>query len=272
MESTNLDEARSLIGRDMTRAECFHSTLGEIVALSRRGPSKRLNEDAAALIPYGPDCTVLVIADGLGGQPGADQASQVAIERMIAVLADRLERKVLVREAILDGIEEANRAVAGMGIGAGTTLAIADVQADSYRAYHVGDSVVLGIGRRGRLRYRTTAHSPVGYALESGMINEEEALLHQDRFYISNIVGDPDMKIEIGPRVELNSGDSVLLASDGLTDNFSLEEIVQHVRAEDLESLAQALAEECRARMLNESESAPSKPDDLTFVIFRARD
>ena len=56
---------------------------GHAVVYTHRSPDKEtVNEDCAALIPYNNDTGILVIADGLGGQPGGQTASQTAVESL----------------------------------------------------------------------------------------------------------------------------------------------------------------------------------------------
>ena len=46
------------------------------------------------------------------------------------------------------------------------------------KPYHVGDSQILLVGNRGRVKMLTTSHSPVGYAVEAGMLEEHDAIDH----------------------------------------------------------------------------------------------
>ena len=146
---------------------------------------------------------------------------------------------------------------------------MAEIQGRTVRPYHVGDSMVLVVGQRGKIKLQTVSHSPVGYAVESGMLDETEAMNHAERHLVSNIIGAADMRIEIGPTIELARFDTLLLASDGLFDNLHVDEIVQRVRKGPLKRVIRTLAEDCRRRMLDAEDDQPSKPDDLTFVAFR---
>ena len=155
----------------------------------------------------------------------------------------------LLRTAILNGIENANRAVSALGIGAGTTLAAVEIQNGLGRPYHVGDSMILVVGQRGKVKLQTVSHSPVGYAMEAGVLDEAEAMHHEDRHLVSNVIGIPDMRIEIGGAVKLSRYDTLLLASDGLFDNLYLDEIIQHIRKGPLAQAAARLVEQCQQRM-----------------------
>ncbi|MCC7442155.1 MAG: SpoIIE family protein phosphatase, partial [Bdellovibrionales bacterium] len=72
-----------------------------------------------------------------------------------------------------------------------------------------------------------------------------------------------------GSWIELDAGDTVVLASDGLSDNLTLDEIVTSVRAGSLDQAARRLVETASKRMSGESSSPFHKPDDLTFLLYR---
>ena len=135
----------------------------------------------------------------------------------------------------------------------------------------VGDSGVLGFTPFGELRMQTIAHSPVGYAIEAGVLDELEAMLHADRHLVSNVIGDPHMHVELSSALELESGDTYVIASDGLFDNIHTPEIVRYLHKGSLSQSTRQLVEECRRRMLQPTEGQPSKPDDLTLIAFRPR-
>ncbi len=242
---------------------------GEVVAYRRAGPGHAECEDAAAVVSSTAG-TLLLVADGMGGQPAGARASQLAIEEVAArVLAEVGEGGEL-RHALLDGIEAANRAVRALGVGAGTTLAAMAVRADGHaRAVHVGDSVVLHLGQRGRMKAKTVPHSPTGLLVEAGTIDEAEALRHEDRHLVTNYIGQEGMRIEVGASKRVMPRDTLIAASDGLADNLDLEEIVNRVRRGPLLAAGEALCELARQRMERPGPSDPSKPDDLTFLLYR---
>ena len=45
-----------------------------------------------------------------------------------------------------------------------------------------------------------------------------------------NVIGSSDMRVEVGPALQLAARDTVLLASDGLFDNLYIDEIVDTIR------------------------------------------
>ena len=242
---------------------------GRVYSYSARCPDKpRPNEDAAAIVPIARDAGLLAVADGLGGQPGAEQASGIAV-RALATLACEPPAPGELSSALLRIIENASEQVAELGVGAGTTLVLAAVEDSLVRPMHVGDSTALMTDSSGRVKLTTVPHSPIGYALEAGLLTEEQALCHPDRHIISNMVGSPVMRIEVGPPIAFEAGDTLLLASDGVTDNLYFAELVAMIHAGSIERCGEVLARTCRDRMEADAEGEPCKPDDLTFLLFR---
>ena len=243
---------------------------GSAVALTSRDPEKETeNEDTVAIIPYGPGAAVLVVADGAGGLPAGKRASLTAVTTLAASLQSSMERTMLLRTAILNGIESANEAVLALGNGSATTMTVITIEGVVARSYQIGDSEALVVGQRGLIRLQTTAHSPTGFAVEAGFLDHREALHHEERHLVSNFLGTSDMRIDVGAGVELRPRDTVLVASDGLTDNVHLDEIVELIRKGGLADSATAAAELARKRMANRTSNQPSKPDDLSLILFR---
>lgn len=261
---------------EMAEVALFDFAGGTAVAFSNRSPLKSTtpNEDVAALWPAGQDAGVLAIADGLGGHAGGERAARVAIETIglfihEAVSAGAADEPLSFRGPILNGIEAANQAVLELGCGAATTLALVEIQGRVIRTYHVGDSAILMMGQRGKLKLQTIPHSPIGYAVEAGLMDEVDAIHHEARHVISNVIGSEQMRIEIGPMVEMAARDTLVLASDGLLDNLLPSEVVELIRSGPLERAVGDVVEETQRRMISEIGAAPSKPDDLTIIAFR---
>jgi serine/threonine protein phosphatase PrpC len=243
---------------------------GSAVALSQRDPGKETeNEDTAAVIPYGPGAAVLVVADGAGGLPAGKRASLTAVTTLAASLQTAMDKTLLLRTAILNGIEAANEAVLALANGSATTMTVVTIEGLVARSYQIGDSEALVVGQRGRIKLQTTAHSPTGFAVEAGFLDERDALHHEDRHLVSNFLGTSDMRIDVGAGVELRPRDTVLVASDGLTDNVHLDEIVEHVRTGGLMESAATVVKLAEERMAGAVSGQPSKPDDLSLILFR---
>jgi len=266
-----LHKARLYLGEADAEIDLYQTHLGMVAASTfgcaeKNGP----NEDSAAVIPVGDQYLVLIVADGVGGLAGARRASNLTVKKLRQAVKgiDETNGKRL-RTAILDGIEAANQAVLDLGTRSASTLALAEIGPGYVRTYHVGDSILFLCGQRGQVKLQTTPHSPVGFAMEAGLIDETEALQHAELNLIFNVIGSTDMRIEIGSEIPMAPRDTLLLASDGLTDNVLQEEILQLIRKGPLDAAIEGLTEIAQRRMNNEDDDQPSKPDDFTAALFR---
>jgi serine/threonine protein phosphatase PrpC len=244
---------------------------GLVSIRSLRGPGKDgPNEDAAALIPLGADALVLAVADGVGGSPAGCEASTTAVEKLQQSLTLAAGEYPL-RSSILDALEDTNQTLLASDKRSATTLVVAEIAGDQLRCYHVGDSELIVVGQRGRIKQRTIPHSPTGFAVEAGLLDEEEAVQHAERHILFNVIGAPDMRVDISSAIDLAQRDTVLLTTDGVLDNLYLDEIIEIIRIGPLARAADRLIEETRARMEKVRGSDPSKPDDATFMLYRRR-
>lgn len=252
----------------MEAAEPIDLQTGSLALYSRRASYKETaNEDAAAIIPIAGRGVVLAVADGIGGLPQGEEAARVTLDTLIEFV-DQAESPERLRSAILDAIETANRRVLALGGGAGTTLAVAQIIDQRVRTYHVGDSEIFVVGGRGMLKLETISHGPVAYGVHSGLIDPIDALSHENRNLVSNVVGARDMRIELGPSVKLAQRDLVLICSDGITDNLHSEELSQLIRGKSPQEAAACLLQALQSRREPNFE-LDFKEDDATFVIYR---
>ena len=270
--SANSVSAKMIFLDSSDAPEKFEASVGggSLVAFSCPAPDKETpNEDSVAAIPYGPDAAVLIIADGAGGLPAGRRASRMAVRSLEKSLNEAMSETMLLRTAILNGIEAANQAVLSLASGSATTMTIVTIEGLLARTYQIGDSEAMVVGQRGRIKAQTMAHSPTGFAVEAGFLDQRAALHHEERHLVSNFIGDTDMYIDMGIEVKLKPRDTVLLASDGLTDNIHVHEIAEMIRRGPLSAAIDSVSSLARRRMSVESKHQPSKPDDLSMILFR---
>ncbi|MBK8976203.1 MAG: protein phosphatase 2C domain-containing protein [Planctomycetes bacterium] len=271
--ATGVVERRHWLGVDLESADCLATATARIAVFTRRSPAKDAgNEDGAFVLALADGRSLVAVADGVGGYAGGARASAAALTALERAVCEAVERGAELRDGVLDGFESADREVRALGIGAGTMLCCATVENGALRLFHVGDSAALVTGQRGRLKHLTVMHSPVGYAVEAGLLDADEAIHHADRHLVSNAVGLGDMRIEIGPLLRMAPRDTLVLASDGLWDNLRVDEVVRIARSGALVKVAGELQGRARERMLGTGGGEPAKPDDLVFVVFRGND
>lgn len=261
--------ATLLLEAEMETPQVVSLPHGIAVILTQPNPLRgKPNQDSVAVLPVTTDDALLAVADGMGGTRRGGRASGALVTHLAdRVPADAVDTRV--RTAILNGIECVNEFLIENVSDAGTTLAAVEIHRETIRPYHIGDSAIFVVGQRGKLKMKTVAHSPVGLAVEAGQLSEEDALYSPQRHLILNAVGFPDMRIELGAPLPLARNDTLLLASDGLTDNVRLEEIIALIRKGPLDQAVGNLAALARERMMTHLEGHPSKPDDLTIIGYR---
>ena len=230
------------------------------------------NQDSAMVLQLDDDTAVLAVADGAGGIQGGRRASRLALTTLRESLLQPRPDDVQLRTAILNAIERANIEVIEATRGAATTMTVVSVEGREARVFHVGDSVALITGQRTAVKLQTVAHSPVGFAIAAGFLSEEEGMYHPERHIVSNFVGTHDMIIEVGSTVKMAKHDSILVASDGLTDNLHLPEILEKMRRGDIAVTLDEIVAMADRRMERRLPTDPGKADDLAVILYRKPD
>lgn len=239
----------------------------------RAGP----NEDAVGVFPLPGGAVVLAVADGMGGGPSGARAAGA----VVASLADALATPAAadpphdssappgghadtLRSVVITALEAANRTILGWGIGACTTVTAAIITPAGYRTVHAGDSAAVVTGQRGVVKHLTVAHSPVGFGQAAGMLNETDAMDHDERHVVSNVLGMDTLSLEVSSPRRFAAKDTLVIASDGLFDNLPLREVIELARRGPVGRVADALRIRAQAVM-----AAGGKPDDLGLIVFR---
>ena len=174
---------------------------------------------------------VLIVADGMGGYRGGAIASNLVIE---AIEEYFLDAKIanpddMTKEAILMANEriylrgKQDEEFSRMG----STCVLCLIVDDQLHTAHVGDSRIYLLREKGELQRITRDHTVVQHFVDVGLLSEEEAEGHPDSHILSRALGPRahvDVEISETP-ITLNSGDRILLCSDGLTKMLSEVEI-----------------------------------------------
>lgn len=248
----------------------FRADQGLVTVSCERSPAKKTaNEDSTLVMQLPGRAILLAVADGVGGLRGGELASQIALATLEQTVRGMTSEQSL-RTAVVDGIELANRKILESQIAGASTIVVVTIEGQHVRTFHVGDSMALQISNRGRIKYVTVAHSPVGMAVEAGLLEESAAMHHEQRHLVNNIVGSESMRIEIGSTLELSARDTLVLASDGLYDNLLPDQIAALVRKGNLATAHRQLLAAVRERMSDPYGTLPSKADDLSVICYRS--
>lgn len=243
----------------------------ELAGLSDIGCQRKNNEDRFSYWePAGDEefrrkGRLALVADGMGGYEGGQEASRVAAETIESVYSSSPNGDP--RTLLLQGFQEAHNRIRrqaeeepqlhGMGT---TCTAIVLLEAGLLYA-HVGDSRLYLV--RGPKIYRLTRdHSYVGRLLEQGIIGPEEAGTHPQRHILTAALG---AGLDVTPEapehpIALETGDVLVLCSDGLWGPVTETEIHDAVANHTPDEACKELVAQARKR---------GGPDNITLQVLR---
>jgi|SRR5208337_2409238 len=216
-----------------------------------------------------------VVADGMGGYEGGQEASRLAVETVMAAYRDFAGDDP--QQALIEALQAAHQQVRQYSFahpelrGMGTTctaaaiVRVADGVADYDALYyvHVGDTRLYLIRDRQITRV-TRDHSYVGRLVESGIISQEEAEHHPQRNILTAALGtNPELIMDSPGHPEpLRPEDVLLICSDGLWGLVRDSEILDAVENKSAAQAGRRLIELARER---------GGPDNITVEILRLR-
>jgi serine/threonine protein phosphatase PrpC len=230
---------------------------------------QRANNEDVCLVSL--DEGLILVSDGMGGEAAGEFASRYVAEwlpRLLAEHIDSADRTDVhaMHGAIEDAIRVLNHRLRSEssalpdGAKMGATLTMVLCVPPRLYVAHLGDSRAYVL-RAGRLIRLTHDHSVVSTLLERGIITPEQAAGHPMRGQLTRYVG---MGGNAGPeisRMRPETGDLVVLCTDGLTDEVPEQRICELVLEADGSSAAcQALVDE--ANRLGGS-------DNITVILAR---
>ncbi len=252
--------------------ECVNPKPGiEVASLTDIGRQRANNEDSS--LYWEPDSDkdfarkgrLAVIADGMGGYEGGQEASRLAVETVRFVYDQDFDGDP--QNALLTGIRSAHDAIQRFAeqhpqfSGMGTTCTAAAIVDRSLYFAHVGDSrlYLLRAGAASRL---TRDHSYVSRLVENGIVSSEDAESHPQRHILTAALGSgraltPDMPEH---PIALEEGDLLILCTDGLWSVIGEAELVRL-------ALSQSPAEAC-VKMVNAALDRGG-PDNITVIVLR---
>ena len=227
------------------------------------------NQDRVAYA-YTDDALLLVLADGMGGHLHGEIAAQIAVHTFMQAFAQVAKPCVPDPDAFLREVtRQSHDAIIryahenSLGGNPGTTSVVALVQNGQVTWAHAGDS------RFYLLRNRSVAavthdHSVVQQWADLGIISPDEMKTHPDRNKITNCLGGVDdmFYVELSAPVPVQSGDVLLLCSDGLWSPLLDNEIAQALA---VDPLPRALGKLIDVALLREQ----ARADNTTAVVVR---
>lgn len=201
--------------------------------LTDPGLLRAVNQDDFYIDPQG---RYFIVADGMGGHAGGQEASRIATQAIQTYLDDRWNTNDSAQELLEKAFLQANQAIlqdqskhperSDMG-----TTAVAVMFRDEQPwCAHIGDSRLYRL-RGAKLHQLTEDHTWVARAMKSGDITPDQARIHPWRHILSKCLGREDVRqIDVQP-LDLQPNDRLLLCSDGLTEELSDQIIAHHLKS-----------------------------------------
>jgi PPM family protein phosphatase len=218
---------------------------------------------------------LFLVADGMGGHLAGERASALAVAAIEQFMLNSFrwffgsgspdEQRVLaqfqsaIRHADARILEEtaAHPELSGMG----TTVTMAFHLGAQLCVIHVGDSRAY-LYRDHELHQLTEDHTLVADMVRSGALRRDQVAEHQLRHTITNVVGGPELGVNVEARaLEVRGGDRLLLCSDGLTEMVTNDAIVATLDAEP--------APEAAAKKLLAQANDGEASDNITLIVVR---
>lgn len=179
---------------------------------------REYNEDYAGAGQNG-EAFCFVLADGLGGHGGGDEASRMVAEYILNDFEKQGETseeylKKCFEESqklLMEEQEKQNRTYEMK-----TTLVVLLADEHTLRWGHIGDSR-LYFYRNKKLKQRTLDHSVPQMLVAAGEIKEDEIRGHADRNRLLRVMGSEwdHPRYQLAPSVERTGQEAFLLCSDG---------------------------------------------------------
>ncbi|MGA9377567.1 MAG: Stp1/IreP family PP2C-type Ser/Thr phosphatase [Phormidium sp.] len=213
--------------------------------VSDPGLVRQFNQDAYHIDPKG---RFFIVADGMGGHAGGQEASWIATNTIQSYLDEHWDSaqdsEILLEEAF----HKANQAIlSDQGkhperSDMGTTAVVLVFREDCPWVAHVGDSRLYRL-RSSKLEQITEDHTWVAKATKAGALTPKQAKTHPWRHMLSQCLGREDLaQVEIHD-LDVQKDDRILLCSDGLTEELSESAIAELLEYPLCDRAATALVE-----------------------------
>jgi PPM family protein phosphatase len=238
----------------------------ELALLSDIGTARQNNEDCCGSYIENENCTVFVVADGIGGYEGGEIASSQAVEVTLSAFRESPPSwgaaKRLHRAVQRANIEVHNRALSVPELRRmGTTLTAAAVSDGVLYAAHIGDCRIYHL-RRSKVRQITKDHTVVQERVRMGLLSPAKARNHPDRSALTRCLGHELIVSVDQIRMPLEQNDQLIIGSDGFYTVFDEEEFDRLIRGLDAAAACRRLID-----LANERGTA----DNLTVAVFRQK-
>ena len=204
------------------------------------------------------------VADGMGGHENGEWASGCVVEALGKLRLDgEFEQSCRqIAEALHEANDDIQKESSANGKQMGTTAVVLFVREARFAVLWVGDSRAYLL-REGELHQLSKDHTQVQEMVDLGMLEADQAHLHPMRHVLARAIG-VTAEIQVDVIVdEIESGDTFLLASDGLHCCVGDDAIGRMLAGASLDTVTNDLVNESLDR---------GAPDNVTVVAVRFRE
>jgi serine/threonine protein phosphatase PrpC len=227
---------------------------------SRKGDRKG-NEDRVGY-SYSREVLLMVIADGMGGHLDGEVAAEIAVNEITRRFQQEARNRLRKPpEFLVSATNSAHHAIVSHAVEKNllecprTTCVACIVQNGSAYWVHAGDSR-LYLLRNGNLIAQTSDHSRIQQMIDTGAISAEAAARHPDRNKIFSCLGGVvPPQIAIGREFPLQTGDTIVLSTDGFWAQIPPALIGSMLKKQSIVDLFPGLLTEAHRRASGESDN-----------------
>ena len=225
------------------------------------------NQDAYHFEKLDRSTLLCVVCDGMGGAKSGNIASSLALDVFVQEVRRSWKQGMDQRRTdkmLESAVKLANFTVYDQAkqfeefTGMGTTLVAALVGGGQATVINVGDSRAYRVSRDG-IRQLTTDHSLVQMMVSRGELTPEMARTYPGKNFITRAIGTESMVFSDIYHLDVDSGDCLLLCSDGLSKMMDDQEIL-------LEVVHGVNKEHCCQRLLDIAKNRGA-PDNVTCLL-----
>ncbi len=197
------------------------------------GLVRSVNQDAYYMDSNG---EFFIVADGMGGHSGGQEASQIATDTIRDYLLKHWLSSEPTELILEKALFEANQAILQdqqdhpERADSGTTAVVVMLRDQQPMVAHVGDSRLYRLHGE-KLEQITEDHTWVARAVQAAHITLEEARIHPWRHVLSQCLGREDLRQIDIKSFSVEAGDRLLLCSDGLTEELSESLIIDPLKS-----------------------------------------
>lgn len=218
--------------------------------LSDVGLVRSVNQDAYYVDAEG---RFFIVADGMGGHAGGEEASRIATQVIEAYLVERWDSVTPTSTLLECALLQANSEIVQdqqkhpQRSDMGTTVVAVIFREQQVYSAHIGDSRLYRL-RNAYLQQITQDHTWVARALQLGELTPQAARTHPYRHILLQCLGREDVEMIDVEALDVQVGDRLLLCSDGLTEELSDPVIASHLQHSDIDKAVSALVEAAKAK------------------------